>query len=94
MVGTIVLAFLCCWFPFAVWFALSPFSPDIKQFFSNHDLVDLVTWLGKAVVEEIDPLQLCSGYAHSFLNPMIYAIMNPTIRTAMRIQIGNVCSWQ
>ena len=47
MVGTVVLVFLSCWFPFAVWFALSTFSQTIKEFF-NHDMVDFVIWLGKA----------------------------------------------
>ena len=47
MVGTVVLTFLFCWFPFALMFALSPFSPDIGHFFTDNNLVDFVTWLGK-----------------------------------------------
>ena len=47
MVGTIVLTFLLCWFPFALKFALSPFSRVIEDFFSDNKLVDFVTWLGK-----------------------------------------------
>ena len=47
MVGTIVLTFLVSWFPFALMFALSPFSQDIGNFFSDNKLVDFVTWLGK-----------------------------------------------
>ena len=47
MVGTIVFTFLFCWFPYALMFALSPFSPDIEHFFTENHLVDFVTWLGK-----------------------------------------------
>lgn len=46
MVGTIVFTFLLCWFPFALMFALSPFSQDIEDFFTKNNLVDFVTWLG------------------------------------------------
>ena len=47
MVGTVVLTFLFCWFPFALMFALSPFSPKVGHFFTDNNLVDSVTWLGR-----------------------------------------------
>ena len=46
MVGVIVSAFLICWFPFAIMFAGTPFSPNIGAFFVNNNLEDTVTWLG------------------------------------------------
>ena len=87
MVGTIVLAFLTCWFPFAVMFTLSPFNDDNILY----DNKDLVTWLGNTNHTSISSLSKeCPGYANSFLNPLIYAIMYPAIRAAMRKQIENV----
>ena len=46
MVGVIVSAFLICWFPFAIMFAGTPFSPSIGEFFVNNNLEETVTWLG------------------------------------------------
>ena len=90
MVGFIVLTFLFCWFPFAIMFALSPFSPGIRHFFRDNKLEDLVTWLGNHSVIIPSSKELYSGYSNSFLNPMIYAIMNPTIRKTMKKQMGKV----
>ena len=50
MVGVIVSAFLFCWFPFAIMFAGTPFSPNIGAFFVNNNLEDTVTWLGIKVL--------------------------------------------
>ena len=90
MVGTIVLTFLFCWFPYALMFALSPFSPDIEHFFTDNHLVDLVTWLGKYQDHQSCSHTDWSGYTNSFLNPIIYAIMNPSIRTTMKKQLENI----
>ena len=97
MVGTIVLTFLVCWFPFALMFALSPFSQHIEDFFTDNNLVDFVTWLGKSQTDHHTALTDLntltthySGYTNSFLNPVIYAIMNPSIRTTMKKQLENI----
>ena len=50
MVVVIVSAFLFCWFPFAIMFAGTPFSPNIGAFFVNNNLEDTVTWLGIKVL--------------------------------------------
>jgi len=74
MMAVIVGTFAVCWFPFAVMFILLPHYTPVRDYlFQNAWIIEFITWI---------------GYINSSLNPMIYAIMNPEIKTGLLRLLG------
>jgi len=76
MMAVIVGTFALCWFPFAVMFFLLPHHTGVREYLFSPDntwLIEFITWI---------------GYINSSLNPIIYAIMNPEIKTGLLRLLG------
>lgn len=75
MMSVVIGTFILCWAPFAVMFLLFPFcwgenGDGVSVWLATHPaVIELITWI---------------GYVNSFLNPMIYTIMNAEIRNGVK----------